>query len=119
MLQGMLISGTWGGGKPFSYQNMKNTVLEIKYQGIVLYEGNMLDFLEIDCVKTNLSARKKGSCYVSFLNNDKFDSGLFIADGKQLELVITTDSTLSYASPVKLAFEYDQIIFAPTDIPKV
>lgn len=114
MLQGMLITGLHSSGKPFDYKNMKNTLLEIKYMGIVLYEGSMLDLLHVDCVKTHLSSRKKGQAYVSFLNNDLFDSGLFIADGKQLELIITTDEDLSYSpDPVVLRFEYDQIIFAP------
>jgi hypothetical protein len=113
MLQGMLITGLHSGSKPFDFQNMKNTRLEVKYNGIQLAEGSLADFMEIDNVKTALNSRKKGSAYLSFLNNGAFDSGLFIAEGKQLELIVSTDSTLSYASPVKLRFEYDQITFAP------
>ncbi len=119
MLQGVLITGLYGGSKPFNYKNMKETRLEVKYQGIQLAEGSLADFLEIDMVKTHLSGRKKGQAYLSFLNNGAFDSGLFISEGKQLELVITTDATLSYATPVKLRFEYDQITFMPTAQAKV
>lgn len=113
MLQGMLITGLHSGSKPFDFENMKNTRIEVLYQGIRLAEGSLSDFLEIDVNKTHLSARKKGSAYLSFLNNGAFDSGLYIAEGKQLELIISTDSGLSYATPVKLRFEYDQIMFMP------
>lgn len=114
MLQGMLITGLHSGNKPFDFDNMKKTRLEIRYMGIQIYEGSMADFLEVDCVKTMLSSRKKGSCYVSFLNNDAFNSGLIIGEGKQIELIVSTDPGLSYATPVKLRFEYDQIQFYPT-----
>lgn len=114
MVQGILITGTHTNGKPFDFENMRKTRIEIRYQGIQIAEGSMADYLEIDCVKTLLSSRKKGSCYLSFLNNGAFDSGLFIAEGKQLELIISTDGSLSYAQPVKLIFEYDSILFAPT-----
>lgn len=120
MLQGMLITGVYDsnirGGKPFTMKHMKNTRLEIKYEGILLAEGAMSDFLEIDSQKTMLSSRKEGQVYLSFLNNGAFDSGLYIADGKQLELIVSTDSAHDYVTngPVKLIFEYDQIIFAPT-----
>ena len=114
MLQGMLITGLHSGKKPFDFENMAKTRLEIRYMGIQLYEGSMADFLEVDCVKTHLTNRRKGSCYISFLNNDAFNSGLMIGEGKQLELIVSTDSSLSYAQPVKLRFEYDQIQFYPT-----
>ena len=114
MLQGILITGLYGGSKPFDFENMKNTKIELKYQGVSLCEGTLADYLEIDMQKTNLSSRKKGSAYISFLNNKAFDSGLYISEGKQIELIISTDAAMSYASPVKLVFEYDQIIFAPT-----
>lgn len=119
MVQGILITGLHSGSKPFDFENMKKTRIELRYQGIQLAEGSLADYLEIDSVKTHLSSRRKGSAYLSFLNNSQFDSGLFIAEGKQLELIISTDSTLSYAVPVKLRFEYDQIIFAPTAPAKV
>lgn len=111
MLQGMLITGLYAGSKPFDFENLKKTRIEVRYQGIVLAEGSMADYMEIDINKTMLTSRRKGSCYLSFLNNSAFDSGLFIAEGKQLELIISTDSSLSYATPVKLSFEYDQVNF--------
>lgn len=112
MVQGILITGMYGGnGKLFDFNNMKNTRIELRYMGIQLAEGALSDFLEIDINKTALTYRRKGSAYLSFLNNGQFDSGLFIAEGKQLELIISTDSAMSYAQPVKLRFEYDQIIF--------
>lgn len=119
MLQGVLITGLHSGKKPFDFENMAKTRIEVKYMGIQVAEGSLADFLEIDMNKTHLSSRKKGSCYLSFLNNDAFDSGLYIAEGKQLELVISTDGDLSYATPVKLRFEYDQIMFYPTAPAKV
>ena len=112
MLQGMNIIGLHSGNKPINFDSMKKTRLEVKYQGILVAEGSLADFQEIDIKKTNVS-RRKGQAYLSFLNNMAFDSGLYIADGKQLELIVTTDSGLSYAVPFKLVFEYDQLIFNP------
>lgn len=119
MLQGMLITGLYGGNKPIDFESMKKFRLEVKYQGIQLAEGSLADYLEIDMNKTCLTARKKGSAYLSFLNINAFDSGLFIAEGKQLELIVSTDSSLSYSTPVRLRFEYDQITFMPTAAAKV
>ena len=112
VLQGMWITGNHEGSKPFDFNVMKNTRLEVKYQGIVLAEGSLADFMEIDLVKTNLSSRLKGSAYLSFVNNGDPRSGLPIAEGKQIELSITTDPALSYTIPVKLIFEYDQLLDA-------
>lgn len=119
MLQGMLITGLHSGSKPFDFENLRKTKIEIKYAGIQLAEGSLADYLEIDMNKTMLTSRRKGAAYLSFLNMNDFNSGLFIAEGKQLELVVTTDSSLSYSTPVRLRFEYDQITFAPTAPAKV
>lgn len=111
MLQGMLITGLHSGNRPFSYENMKKTYLEFRYLGTILAEGTLAHFAEIDNIKTYLGARMKGSAYLSFLNNSAFDSGLLIGENKQIEVSVTTDPALSYASPVRLVFEYDQIKF--------
>lgn len=119
MVQGISITGLHSGSKPFDFETMRKTRIELHYQGIRLAEGSLADYMEIDVNKTMLNSRRKGTAYLSFLNNDAFDSGLFVAEGKQIELIVSTDSTLSYASPVKLRFEYDQIAFMPNAAKKV
>lgn len=113
ILMGMWVTGLQAGGAPFDFKHMKNSRLEVKYEGITLAEGSLSDYLELDASKTLLTSRLKGSAYLNFLSNRNPLSGLRIANGKQLEIIVTTDSTLSYATPVKLVFEYDQFIEFP------
>lgn len=119
LLQGILITGLHSGRKPFDLKNMEKTYIEIFYLGVMVHQGTLAQLRELDLVGT-IASRRKGSCYVSFLRNFAADSGLYIGSGKQLEVKVTTDPTLSYSpSPVQLMFEYDQLIFKPTEQAKV
>lgn len=113
MLLGMYITGIKEGNKLFDFENMAKTRLEVRYQGIQISEGNLLQYMSIDANKTLLYNHRRGSAYLNFLNNSDFMSGLMIGEGKQLEVTISTDPSMSYATPVKLIFEYDQVLDNP------
>lgn len=115
LLQGMLVTGINANGKYFSIEDMNNTLLEISYLGVTVKEGSMLALLEADSAETHVVGRKRGSCYVNFMDAKQFRSGLPIVDGKKLEVKVTTAAGVSF--PARLIFEYDQLIFDPTAIP--
>jgi hypothetical protein len=112
-LQGMLITGLKEGSKLYDFENMSKTRIEISYMGIRTHEGTLLQLMSVDSNKTLLWNHRKGSAYVSFLTNGDFNSGLQIADGKQLDVMVTTDPSISYVTPTVLAFEFDQIMETP------
>lgn len=119
MLQGILITGLHSGGKLFDQKVMEKTYIEIFYLGVMVAQGSLSQLRELDIIGT-IAPRRKGSCYVSFLHKFDANSGLYIGTGKQLEVKVTTDPALSYSpSPVQLMFEYDQLIFKPTEPAKI
>jgi hypothetical protein len=113
MLLGVYVTGIKETSKLFDFENMSNTRIEFRYQGIQIAEGNLLQYMSIDANKTLLYNHRRGSAYLSFLNNGDFMSGLVIGEGKNLEVTISTDPSMSYATPVKLIFEYDQLLDKP------
>lgn len=115
LLQGMLITGIHSDGKYFDLEDMDGTFLEISYLGVMIKEGSMLDLQAADSIETHVVGRKRGSCYVNFMDAKQFKSGLPIVDGKKLEVKVKTATGTSF--PAQLIFEYDQLIFDPTALP--
>lgn len=117
MLQGMLVTGLKNGNKPFDFHDMEQTRFEMRYDGILIREGTLADYIDVDNDKTHRSKTRKGSCYINLLREGIFESGLYIRPGTQVELILTTDPSMSYnPNPVKLVFEYDQIIFPTANL---
>lgn len=114
-VQGILITGQKGSKRqPFNFENLSKTRIELRFAGILLFEGTLLQLQAVNANKNSMLAHRKGSVYINFLNNSAFGTGLNVGEGtgvRDIEILVTTDASLSYSpDPVRLVFEYDQII---------
>ena len=107
-LQGFWIRAVKGASEVrFTYEDMKNTVMEFKFDGETIIKGNLLAIAAINMHDRPLLDVIRGACRIDLLNSKTWGTGLYTGEGsntKSLEVFITC----SVGTP-KFYFEFDRI----------
>lgn len=109
-LQGMWIRSTKTvGGKEvrFTYQEMADTVIELKFDGETIWKANLLAGAAMNMHDRGLLDVIRGATRINLLNSKTWGTGLFTGEGSNVK-AIEVFITCSVASP-KFNFEYDRI----------
>lgn len=91
----------------FTYEDMENTVIEMKFDGETIVKGNLLALSAINMHDRPIFDVIRGATRIELLNSRTWGTGLFCGEGsnaKQIEVFITCPLT----NP-KFYFDFDRI----------